>query len=365
MAIYSYFPPYLLALGYNKLVVQLIVTIFPLTSAIFPPIIGKFSDKIQKRYVFFLFGGIGLTLVFILLSLFMELILIVILLFVFGFMSASFGIIFILYQELVLNDQKYISYYNAMIVLGWFIGAQFGGLFIDLFRVKPINLFLLIFGFLVLISCVLIKEDRDLILSHQEKTFNKTDLIKHPNTPERSTISKSIYVSLFFRNFGTRPLVSILAILMAFHITSDAGIGFLIGFNPLIQFFLMIITGKFISTKNEKMVMAIGYILSAISVLGYWLSIDFFGFLICQILISFSYALFWNATQIYLAQRTTPLNKGKYIGYSNMSFYFGSFFGGLFYSSLLLFNPDYYATMWIMIFFPLISSAVILIKFKN
>ena len=152
---------------------------------------------------------------------------------------------------------------------------------------------------------------------------------------------------------------------MSYHLSSDTQIGFLLGFNPLLQFFLMLLTGKIISKRNEKYILMIGFFLSTAAIIGYILSTDFLGFLFSQIMISSSFALFWNATQIYIAQKTNPRNKGKYLGYANSSFFSGGFMGGLFFSLLLSYNLDYYAFMWIMLFFPLISTLSILIKFKS
>ena len=75
--------------------------------------------------------------------------------------------------------------------------------------------------------------------------------------------------------------------------------------------------------------------------------------------------MFWNASVIYIAQKTTPINKGKYIGYANSSFYLGSFIGGLFFSSLLIFNPDYYIVGIPMIIFPIVSVLSISLKFRE
>ncbi len=127
----------------------------------------------------------------------------------------------------------------------------------------------------------------------------------------------------------------------------------------------MLITGRIISKKNEKYIMMIGFFLSTAAIIGYMLSTDFIGFLFSQIMISSSFALFWNATQIYIAQKTNPRNKGKYLGYANSSFFSGGFLGGLFFSLLLLFNPNYYAFMWIMMIFPIISTITIFLKFKS
>ena len=153
---------------------------------------------------------------------------------------------------------------------------------------------------------------------------------------------------------------------MSYHLSSDTQIGFLLGFNPLVQFFLMLLTGKIISKRNEKYILMIGFFLSTAALIGYMLSTDFLGFLFSQIMISSSFALFWNATQIYIAQKTNPRNKGKYLGYANSSFFSGGFIGGLFFSLLLvIFNSNYYSSMTFMIIFPIISTLIISIKFEK
>ncbi|MFX1453135.1 MAG: MFS transporter, partial [Promethearchaeota archaeon] len=124
--------------------------------------------------------------------------------------------------------------------------------------------------------------------------------------------------------------------------------------------------GKIITTKNIKSFMLIGYFLSSISIYGYIISSNFWSYLFFQLLISFSYSMHWGATITYIAQKTTPKNKGKYMGYANSSVFSGSFMGGLLFSLLLsLFNSDYYIVMYFMIIFPAISTIIIFLKFKS
>jgi MFS family permease len=365
MALYSYLPPYLLGVGTDRSITQIIISILPLTAFLFPPIIGRISDKIQNRYYFILFGAIGVILIFFSLVFFQNIVYITISLVIYGFLSSCYGIINILFQEIVENDSHYISYLNSMVVVGWFIGAQFGGIFIEIYGINAIFYFFFFTSLLNIIFIVFIQENRNLIIERYIKSSSESSsLSKFDNRLGKNPISRTIYIALFFRNFGLRPIISIIAILMDFHLKSDIEIGFLIGINPLIQIILTLIIGRIINRNNLKLIMIIGYILSSITILGYILSIDFFGFLISQIIISFSYAMFWNASVIYIAQKTTPINKGKFVGYANSSFFCGSFVGGLFFGLLLNINPDYYIVGIPMIIFPLISAFSILLKFK-
>ena len=176
---------------------------------------------------------------------------------------------------------------------------------------------------------ILFKENRSFILEQQETRDNeRNDNLNLIEQKEINPISRSIYPSLFFRNFGVRPIFAILAIIMFYHISSDTEIGFLIGINYLIQVFLNLLIGRIITDRNLKWFMVIGYILSAIAIFGWILATDFWSFLFYQILISLSFAMFFTATQIYVSKNTTPKNKGKYLGYVNTSSQLGTFTGG-------------------------------------
>jgi MFS family permease len=353
---------------------QLIITIFPLTAFVFPPLYGYLSDKTQNRYVFVLFGTIGLNIIFLFLFLFQNLILMVILLFFFGFFMASSNLLMTLFAELVEDDKKLISYYNAIIVMGWFVGAQSGGVFIDLYNIENIFLFTLILSLPTIIFVIFIRENRSSILVREnrssilERYNNKKDqdtnilIFNNPNIEK--PISQSIYYGLFFRNFSIKPIMPILAIIMGYHLESDIAIGFLIGINFLLQFFQTVLIGHIISIKNIKSFMIIGYVLSAISIFGYIISNNFWIYLFFQFLVSFSYSMHWTATTIYIAQNTTPKNKGRYMGYANSSVFSGSFAGGLFFSLLLTINQNFYLSMYFLLIFPIISAIIIFLKFK-
>jgi len=365
MVIYTYASTYLLDLGTDKSLMQLIVTIFPLTAFLFPPLYGFLSDKYQNRIVFLLVGTIGMSFAFLMLSLTRDLIFTTLFLFLFGFFMASSNISFTLYSELVEDDKKYISYYNAVIVAGWFVGAQFGGIFIDIYGIENIFLMALLISLPNLICVVFIRENRSLILERYNNRGNKNLNGLNTNDAEvENSISKSVYYGLFFRNFGIKPLMSILALIMIVYLSSGSEVGFLIGINFFLQFFLMLLAGKIITSKNVKTFMVIGYALSAITIFGYVIATNFLIYFFFQLIFAFSYSMHWAATIMYIAQNTTPKNKGQIMGYANASVFSGSFVGGLFFTLLLSFNPNYYIAMSFMIIFPIISVAIISLKFK-
>lgn len=358
----SYMPLFLEFMNTSKPLIQLIMTIFPLTLFIFPPILGKYSDKIQNRILFVIVGATGVVFSAFMLIFTKDLISVILLLFCFGFFGASYRTIFTLYSELVRNNQSYISIYNALSTGGWFLGTQSGGIIIDIFGIRIFFVFISIISLINLIIVVFIKENRSLILE-QYQIITKENPSRFN---EEKTISRSIYYGLFFRNFGVKPIITVLSLIIGIHLSSTTEIGFLIGLNFLIQVFLMLLMGHVITEKNNKIILMVGYLFSTIAILGYIYSNNFLGFLIAQIFVAFSYSMFWSASVIEITQKSSPMNRGKYMGYANTSTFSGGFIGGLIFSLLLiLFNSDYDIAMYVMLLFPLISVFSILLGFKK
>lgn len=366
MGVFAYFPRYLLNLNINIILIQLILTFFMFTTVVFPPLLGKFSDNVQRRSIFFKIGAIGVNITFFILSFTFNLIFIIILLLIYGFFGAFATLKFVLFSELVESDNRFIAYFAAIMALGWFLGAFLCGIYVDIFGIEFFFQFLLIISLINTSVIIFIKENRSLIIERYEnqnnKSLNNSNLIEQE---EIAPISRSIYPSLFFRNLGVRPILIILAILMFFHLSSDTEIGFLIGINFLIQFFLNILIGHIITDKNLKWIMIIGYLLSAITIFGWIISTNFWSFLLFQILISLSFSMFSTATQIYISQNTTPKNRGKYMGFMSTSSQLGTFAGGLMFTLLLVVYSDYYTAMWFMVALPTVSALIILVKFES
>ena len=366
MIIVAYIPKYLQYLDAPEPIIQLTRSIFMGTLFIFPPFLGKLSDRIQNRFLFILIGTIGMIVSLFSLLFTKDLIIINILLFIFGFFASSSTILFTLYVELVQNDPKKISRYNASIAIGWFLGVQSGGILIEIFSIEYMFVFSFLPFLLAFFFVIFIKEDRNLILENYRKLEESNQMPNKLNTDEEiGSNLKSILYSLFFRSFGIRPILGILILIIGLYLTNETEIGFLIGVNPLLQFFLMILVGKIITNKNLKVFIILGNFLTIFIIFGYIYSFNFWTFLIFQILVALSYSLLWMGSLTYIAQNSTPKNKGRYIGYATMSTFAGDSIGGLFYSLLLvIFLSDDFLAMYSMIVFPVIALLIISFKFS-
>jgi len=366
MMLYTYLPQYLTFIGTESPIITLAMTFAMSTFFIFPPLLGMYSDKLQNRIYFIFISPSGMLITLILLLFTRNIIILNILIFVFGFFTSFITIYFTLFSELVQNDKKWISYYNSVCAMGSFIGVIIGGILITNFRIENLFLFTLVTFISSIILNMFIREKRQLILDNNPEISENIDKKVTKDILEEVNISKSIYYSLFFRNFAVIPILNILVIIIGFHVPDNTEIAFLVGINPLFQFFAMLFIGEKLKQKNVKSVMILGYSFSVVAIIGYILSVDFWSFLIFQVFVSLSYSLFWIATTVYIAQNSTPNNKGRYMGFATSSIFAGTTIGGIFFSLLLaIFHSNYYIAMSFMIIFPIISMLIISLKFKN
>lgn len=366
MMMYTYLPQYLMFIGAEPPIITLTMTFAMSTFFIFPPLLGRYSDKLQNRIYFIFIGPVGMLITLALLLFTRNIIILNILVFIFGFFTSFITIYLTLFSELVQNDKKWISYYNSVCAIGNFIGVIIGGILIDFFNIENLFLFALIMFLSSIIFNVFIRENRQLILDNNIELSENIHNEGIKKILEEDNISKSIYYGLFFRNFAIIPILNIIVIIMGFYIPNNTEIAFLVGINPLFQFFIMIFIGKKLNQKNIKTAMILGYSLSVVVIIGYIISFDFWSFLVFQVLVSLSYSMFWIAITVYIAQNSTPNNKGRFMGYATSSIFAGTTIGGLFFSLLLaVFHSNYYISMSFMIIFPIISTLIISLKFKN
>jgi MFS family permease len=366
MMLITYLPSFLDSQNTESSIITLTMTIFMSTFFLFPSLIGKYSDKLQNRIYFIFFGTVGMLITIVFLTLCQNIIVINIELFILGFFISFTTVYLTLYSELVQNDKIWISYYNSACSIGHFIGVLIGGILIDIFRIEHLFFFTLIAFLFSIVFVVFIRENRHLIIDSSRELTENIHIEESNNSSKNDeNIPHSIYFGLFFRSFGVIPIINILVIIMSFHISSNTEIGFLVGLNPLLQFFLMIIIGKLLNQKNIKFLLIFGYLISVFVIIGYIISFNFWTFFVFQLLLSLSYSLFWMATTVYIAQNSTPVNKGRYMGYATTSIFAGTTIGGLFFSMLLaLFQSNYYISMSFMIMLPLISTLIIIFVFK-
>ena len=140
-----------------------------------------------------------------------------------------------MFQELVENESKFISYYQAISFFGWGFGGIIFGLIIDIYSIEFIFQGVLYLSLINLVLIPLIKENRASILERHEKNVVENDESSFStNSNQKSSILHSIYYSLFVRSFGVKPILAVLAIIFAFYLNKEMEIDFLIGFNPVL-----------------------------------------------------------------------------------------------------------------------------------
>ena len=98
MMLISYLPRLLEHMGIEPPIITLTMTVFMSTFFIFPPFLGKYSDKIQNRIYFVKLGTVGMFFILILLLFAYNIILLNIELFILGFFTSFLTIYLTLYS---------------------------------------------------------------------------------------------------------------------------------------------------------------------------------------------------------------------------------------------------------------------------
>ena len=194
MMLISYLPRLLEHMGIEPPIITLTMTVFMSTFFIFPPFLGKYSDKIQNRIYFVKLGTVGMFFILILLLFAYNIILLNIELFILGFFTSFLTIYLTLYSELVQNDTKWISYYNAACAIGWFFGVVMGGIWIEIFSISNIIIFTLMSFIMSMIFIIFIKENRPAILNANKTLSESIDI--------NANINNNNISSLIFSTFG-------------------------------------------------------------------------------------------------------------------------------------------------------------------
>ncbi len=239
MMLYTYLPQYLLFIGTKSPIITLTMTFAMSTFFIFPPLLGRYSDKLQNRIYFIIICPIGMLITLAMLLFTKNIIIINILIFIFGFFTSFITIYLTLFSELVQNDKKWIAYYNSFCAIGNFIGVIIGGILIDLFNIENLFFFTLIIFFASIIFNVFIRENRQLILDNNIELSENVHNEGIKNSSKEDNISKAIYYSLFFRNFAIIPILNILVIIFGFYLPNKIEIAILVGKKPFFQLFIM------------------------------------------------------------------------------------------------------------------------------
>jgi len=343
-AYFAFLPLFLDSKGFSAGEIIFIMTWMGVGMGVFSWFFGRISDRTGRRKLFFIFALFFQIIIFMLLNLNNHIIYYCILNFIRGAllgmrMPASDA----LFADIVDKSNKkkrlnanleaievsgaQLSLLSAIKSTGWAIGVLGSSFIISIFGVGSLVLFLIITTTISLIFAIPVRDIKkeEIIIKESENGLIKEELIvqesvkrKSETKRKRAKVKSLLFISVFFRQFGLIAFLQIISLLL-----KEAGIsiglaGFIIALNPILQIIAMVLSGRIIDNPkiSEKMMLATGFILSALTLLCYAggsATGDIIFFIMGQICLGFAWGCIYTGAVKYIINRA-PLDRAFYMG---------------------------------------------------
>ena len=343
---YSYFaflPLYLNLKGFSAGEITFIMTWMGVGMAIFSWFFGRLSDKTGHRKLFVIIALFSQIIIFSLINLNNHIIYHCVLNFLRGvFLGLRMPAVDALFAEITENkikDQP-IDLSNGIIEVsgtrlsllsttkstGWATGVLISSLIISFFGVSSLIPFLIIITIISFISALPVRDVKRKAMKlegdnpgiEKEEILVENKIDKNDKNKPEVRVKVLLFVCVFFRHFGIIPFLQIISLLLI-----DAGIpiglvGIVIAINPILQILAMLVNGKIIDNPkiSEKLMLAVGFILSSLTLLGYALGSatgSIFYFIIGQICLGFAWGSIYTGALKYIVNRA-PMDRALYMG---------------------------------------------------
>lgn len=342
-AYFAFIPLFLSSKGFLDGQVIFIMLFMGIGMALFSWIFGKISDNTGRRKIFFIFALFLQVIVLSLLNLSDNIVFFCGLNFFRGFvlgmrMPASNALFADIMEksnekdEVLMNLETIevsgtqLSLFSATKSAGFAIGVLLSSTLISIFGVDSLVLFLIITTIISLIFALPIRDVKknqkpEIEMDNEiprEDIINEVLKSNNIIPKNKSKVKLMLYITVFFRQFGVIPFIQIISLLL-----NGAGIpielwGIVIALNPILQVVAMVINGRIVDNPkiSEKMMLAIGFLLSSLTLLCYWVGsttgqISYF--ILGQILLGFAWGCIYTGAVKYIINRA-PTDRAFYMG---------------------------------------------------
>jgi len=343
---YSYFaflPLFLNSKGFSAGEITFILTWMGVGMAIFSWFFGRLSDKTGHRKSFVIIALFSQIIIFSLINLNNHIIYHCVLNFLRGvFLGLRMPAVDALFAEIVENKIKdqpidlsneiievsgtQLSLLSTTKSTGWATGVLISSLLISFLGIGSLIPFLIIITIISFISALPVRDvkkkamklDGDSPGIEKEEILFENIIAKNDKHKPKAKVKLLLFVCVFFRHFGIIPFLQILSLLL-----TDAGIpiglvGIVIAINPILQVLAMLVNGRIIDNPkiSEKLMLAVGFILSSLTLLGYALGSatgSIFYFIIGQICLGFAWGSIYTGALKYIVNRA-PMDRALYMG---------------------------------------------------
>lgn len=277
---------------------------------------GRLSDVTGRRRIFVKFGFLFASFIFLLHVFMADTLSMVFVRALAGFSLGIFYFPLLAFLTRMEGHKRKMGIYGGFGGLGWGFGYVYAGAVGDYNLVFISTALFLFLGFII-------------SLFLPDTRHEKVDIPRIP----LSIIKRNwrIYLSLLLRHTGAASIWLIFPIHLAAMGADKLIIGILLGLNPAFQLFTASWTGRLTERIREQTIIKIGYLMTAIVFLSYYLSTEILYLFPFQLLLAFSWGFIWTGSLIYLvsenAEKATSSGiLGSVVGLSSV---IGPICGGL------------------------------------
>ncbi len=345
-AYFAFLPFYLASssIGFSPGQITFVFTFMGVGMAISSWFFGRISDKTGRRKIFFISALFLQIIIFLLLNLNNHIVYHCILnLFRGSLLGMRMPASNALFADIVekSNEKKemdvtlgtievsgtQLSLLSATKSTGWAIGVLGSSFVIAEFGVESLILFLIITTAISLIFAIPVRDikkgdniikESEIELIKEEQSVQELKKENQESKRKRAKIKPLLFICVFFRQFGLIPFLQIISIIL-----TDSGIpiglaGVVIALNPIFQVVAMVINGRIIDNPkiSEKILLAVGFILSALTLLCYAGGIatgNIILFILGQLCLGFAWGCIYTGAAKYIVNRA-PMDRAFYMG---------------------------------------------------
>jgi len=311
----------------NPIISTLMMGIYFATASIANILVGKMSDKLQKRKVFGIFGsfmtGIVCMLYFFTTDMYVFFLGSFLLGISFSFITATIPALFT-EIETEMEKGKLVSLYNMSNSAGWAFATLFGEIVFIFIQ----DYIFIVFAFFPILGGILLLGVRD------SSEFEKPIKIKTPEfDKEHYDLIKPflifLAIALAFRHLASQgTIISLLPNYMVLELSAtELERGIIFSLNMWLQIILMLPMGYLVDKIGRKYMLLFGVVGTMTCAFGYGLSMIPWHLIPVQILMAFSWTAIINSSAAYIIDVTNESDRAKGMGYLNAGLSIGGTIG--------------------------------------
>jgi len=211
---------------------------------------------------------------------------------------------------------KELAFVNTSYSLGMFVGRLVLAFFLVEDNPRAAIIAFCILAWIPVISGLFVKDgNKTFQKKKSERLLHRLFPITSDWTPMKKNGLWSVYIGSFLRQFGMSGTTSAILIFMTEDLLLSTSVAVLLSsFNPLLQMFSHMLSGKFISRRGPKFSIVSGIFLSSLTPVCFFLADGVFFMIVGYICLGLAYGAFINGASTFISVNCPGERKAEFMG---------------------------------------------------